>query len=294
MSEPVHLDFSGIGAAKCGTTWIHRCLAEHPEICASQPKEMRFRKPGGPSVSLAAFAPHFAHCTSERIRGDVSPSHFEDVEVRDLFAEHFPHIKLFVCLRNPIERYLSAYYFHLARGEQKFPTLHEKIEAELGNPEGSFDLMKGRYAEHLSLWLEQFPQEQLKILFYEDTLSDPVRYMQELYRFLGVDDSFIPPSATTAKTHTSVTQRSEVLHRTLSTTRRLFTSGPLQGLAPLGRRLGLGSLKREILKRNVRVEKRETDERSLDPALRSRLAQYYREDVAALEKLTGRELSNWN
>lgn len=298
MSEPsVQLDFSGIGASKCGTTWIHRCLDEHPEICVSRPKELTFLKPGGPPLSRAAFAPHFTHCASERIRGDVTPSHLEHTAVADLFAEHFPDIKLFACLRNPIERYCSAYYFHLQKGEQKFPSLEAKIEAELAAAAAgrvSFDLRKGLYAQNLAAWYERFPAEQIKILIYEDALTQPLAFIQDLYAFLGVDASFVPNAALSEKQHTRVTQRSPHLHAAIARLRRSFKYGALRPLAPLARALGLGALKQHVLKQNVRVERTGTDERALDPELRERLANFYRDDIAQISTLTGRDISRWS
>ena len=36
------VDFIGIGVIKAATTWIFQCLKEHPEICGSSRKEIRF------------------------------------------------------------------------------------------------------------------------------------------------------------------------------------------------------------------------------------------------------------
>ena len=36
------VDFIGIGAPRCGTTWIAKCLSEHPQICLSSVKETDF------------------------------------------------------------------------------------------------------------------------------------------------------------------------------------------------------------------------------------------------------------
>ncbi len=36
------IDFIGVGAPKCGTTWVAQCLSEHPQICLSKPKEINF------------------------------------------------------------------------------------------------------------------------------------------------------------------------------------------------------------------------------------------------------------
>ena len=35
-------DFIGIGANKSGTTWVADMLQQHPEICLSEPKEVRY------------------------------------------------------------------------------------------------------------------------------------------------------------------------------------------------------------------------------------------------------------
>ena len=36
--------------------------------------------------------------------------------------------------------------------------------------------------------------QQILLLIYEDSLQNPLQYIQLVYRFLGVDDQFIPPS----------------------------------------------------------------------------------------------------
>ena len=42
MDKNQKIDFMGIGIGKSGTTWIAKCLNEHPEICISNPKEPHF------------------------------------------------------------------------------------------------------------------------------------------------------------------------------------------------------------------------------------------------------------
>ena len=34
--------FIGIGAQRCGTTWLYESLAAHPEVYVSRPKELYF------------------------------------------------------------------------------------------------------------------------------------------------------------------------------------------------------------------------------------------------------------
>ncbi len=42
MQPPVTVDFIGIGAARSGTTWLTHCLRAHPQLCLSEPKEVRY------------------------------------------------------------------------------------------------------------------------------------------------------------------------------------------------------------------------------------------------------------
>ena len=36
------LDFIGIGTARSNTTWLYKCLQEHPDIFMPQKKELHF------------------------------------------------------------------------------------------------------------------------------------------------------------------------------------------------------------------------------------------------------------
>src|SRR6185436_5212968 len=51
---------------------------------------------------------------------------------------------------------------------------------------------RGFYAALLKPYFELFSREQLKIYLYEDYVRDPVGLMQDLFRFLNVDDTFVP------------------------------------------------------------------------------------------------------
>ncbi len=42
MNNNFKVDFIGIGAQKAATSWIAKCLIEHPEICLAASKETHF------------------------------------------------------------------------------------------------------------------------------------------------------------------------------------------------------------------------------------------------------------
>ena len=49
-----------------------------------------------------------------------------------------------------------------------------------------------RYHVQLRRYLEHFRRDQMKLFLYEDFAADPVRVTQEIFRFIGVDDAFVP------------------------------------------------------------------------------------------------------
>lgn len=48
------------------------------------------------------------------------------------------------------------------------------------------------YGEQLERYYATFNPDQIKVFLYEDLVQQPVHVLQECYRFLGVDDSFVP------------------------------------------------------------------------------------------------------
>jgi len=36
------VDFISIGAPRCGITWLANCLRAHPDLCLSEPKEIKY------------------------------------------------------------------------------------------------------------------------------------------------------------------------------------------------------------------------------------------------------------
>ena len=114
------VDFMGIGAQKGGTTWIAKCLSEHPDICMSEPKEiLYFNKFSSFSnkcpinnyhkKTFSWYRKHFLHCKKGQINGEFSAEYFYDKEAPRLIRKYFPDIKLIVLLdyRNNIKPNLN-------------------------------------------------------------------------------------------------------------------------------------------------------------------------------------------
>lgn len=182
------INFIGIGAQKCGTSWVYSCLYEHPEICAPV-KEIHFFSRPRFAKGLAWYESHFSKCEAGKVRGEFSTSYLYTPEAPLRIKEAYPEVKLIAILREPVARAYSQYGNSLKSGEISMDTsFADFIEREPSC------LGQGRYMEQLERYSRLFSKDQLLVLIYEDIARDPRAFIQTIYRHLGVDEGFVPPS----------------------------------------------------------------------------------------------------
>jgi len=66
--------------------------------------------------------------------------------------------------------------------------LAQQIARYHENP--SYTILKGFYGQQLALYWRRFDPTKIKVYLYDDLCADPIRMMQDVYEFLGVDASF--------------------------------------------------------------------------------------------------------
>jgi hypothetical protein len=258
-------DYLGIGAQRAATTWVHHCLREHPQIFVPPGKEIHFfDKHYG--RGLTWYASHFRPGPGHIALGEVTPNYLDHKLAAPRMARVLPHARLFVILRDPVERALSAYRFF--RRQFRGRTFAEACRS-------SYLIDLGCYARHLKRLFEYYPKEQVKIIFYEDVLRKPSTVLAGLFRFLGVADSFVPPSLRLTYNHGSLRTADETSHD-------LYRSNESKnGCVRRWLRKWLGprfrSSRREMIAKPIVQELREV----------------FREDVLELQELIGRDCSAW-
>jgi hypothetical protein len=99
-----------------------------------------------------------------------------------------PELRLFYSVRNPIERAWSAALMALERAELVLDEASDQWFVDHFNSAGS--LARGDHLDCLERWWSFFPVEQLRVILYDDILSDPETVLVELADHLGVDGSF--------------------------------------------------------------------------------------------------------
>ena len=206
-------DFIGIGAQKCGTSWIGWVLNQHPQVMIRR-KEISYfvrhfhrgyawyerwfdergdRKAGEitvsylysprPDAARKQFYPKW-NPRQQLLFWRWAPSAREEI------AAHYPDAALFAILRNPIDRAWSHYWFWRRRKERIGKGGRVVPFRRMFEDDGRWIRSQGFYAAQLTPWLESFPR--LGVFFYDDLKQDPKRLAREVYRCVGVDEDFEP------------------------------------------------------------------------------------------------------
>ena len=274
--------FIGIGAQKCATTWIHTNLASHPGLFMPAGKELDFFS----YHYLRGFAwyrQHFAGADG-KMTGEISPSYLVDAQAAGRVHAYNPEMRILVALRDPVERAFSNHLHEVRKG--LYPLADTSFEAGLA--ENPMYLEQSRYARHLEPWFARFDRQQILVVLQEEIAAEPERHLRAIYRFVGVEDDWLPPGFG-ERNHENIGYRSVLV-------RDVFRL-----LGRTGRRLGLhdlvGSAKRNPLlgglyQKNRRDFRREVAAMREDT--RHRLIEALSDDMRRLAVLLGRAELPWS
>lgn len=201
MPVPRRPTFLSIGAQKCGTTWLAQAVAQHPQVATGKRKELHFfSQRAAYEQGLASYEEQFRRKPVDaRAVGEFTPNYWWTVgsEVTfhlqgsaDRIADAYPDLQLLVCLRDPVDRAVSAYFHHMRAG--RYPPHTSISEAIERYP----DIVEfGWYATQFEAWLERFPRERFLVLVYEDDIGpDDAKpgTLRRVFEHIGVDPGFSP------------------------------------------------------------------------------------------------------
>ena len=198
MPNVQHIDFIGIGAPKCGTTWLSAQLDAHPQIGFAPDKEVYYfadtiaRRIAGQELhcfdrGVAWYHKQFPAITGAiTCRGEFCPSYLYSEEAATRIAAYRVDIKLLVCLRPPAE---MIYSWHWYGRNAVVTSLPESFEEMMENP---FLRDLGCFARHLKPYLDRFPANNILVVQFDAIRRDPDRVRRGVYEFLGVAADFKP------------------------------------------------------------------------------------------------------
>ncbi len=177
-----------IGAQRCATGWISQCLREHPDIFMSSDETRFFDWHYEKGIEWWEKK-YFSNYNGQKIVGEKTANYMYDPNVPGRIAKSIPNAKLVCCLRNPIDRLYSAYVLKIANNKDfKNLNILELIKSEK-------DLIeRGFYYNQLKGYLNLLQKENILITIYEDKFHDPIKFIQDIYKFLNIEPEFSPPS----------------------------------------------------------------------------------------------------
>ena len=276
------IDFIGLGAQRSGTSWIYACLCEHPEIYIPIKEIHFFSRDRNWEKGYPWYESLFERRPIDQKAGEFSTSYLFDPESPSRIYQRYPHTKLIVSLRNPVDRAFSNYTNDIMSG--RISAAVPFSEAFQTRPQ-YFE--QGCYARQLERYFKYFSPEQLLVLIYEDSLRDPHGFIQRIFDFLGVDRQFVP-SMLHSKVNAGYVPRAMWLEKLLRRSSAVASSGPFKWVWWNAKKLGFGSRLRAL--NSLQSGRKNSD---LSPESRHRLVDLFKEETLALEVLVGKELGEW-
>ncbi len=284
-------NFIILGTPKAGTTAIYNYLKQHPQIYMPPFKEPHFfsfegeQKPHWSIKTLEDYQALFQDATSEQIIGEASTWYLYSQTAAGRIRHHIPDVKLIAILRNPIERAYSSWAFRVQCGWESITDFKQALQAEpqriCENYEWDFHYLKtGFYYHQIKRYFDAFPQEQIKIIIYEDFQVDPIKVLESIYKFVGVDKTLISDIST--KHNVTYLPKNNFIN--LMMNRRSITKDIVKSIIPK-------QLTQAIAHRLRKENKAQLP--PLSSAVKHNYLAFYQEDISELEKLINRDLTVW-
>ena len=198
MRQMSQIDFIGIGAPKCGTTWLSAQLEAHPQIGFAPDKEVYYfadtilRRMASQELrcferGVAWYHQQFpAAAGTITCRGEFCPAYLYLEEAAARIAAYRRDIKLLLCLRPPVEMIYSWYWYNRNAVVASLP---ETFEEMMQNP---FLRDLGCFARHLRPYLDRFAAKNILVVQFDAIRRDPDRVRRGVYEFLNVAADFKP------------------------------------------------------------------------------------------------------
>jgi hypothetical protein len=286
-------NFLIIGAMKSGTTALYYYLEQHPEIYMSPVKEPNFFSSQGQEnvadavTHLAMYQHLFRGASGKKAIGEASHSYLYESGAAAEIRRYVPEAKLIAILRNPVDRAYSHFLHMIRTGTESLDDFAQALhEEEVGiHKERTFQdyIGRGLYYDQLRTYFGTFPREQVRVYLYEDLSDAPISTVQDAFRFLKVDDSFVPDVS--LRRNVSGHPKYKTLDGLLRRQSRIKHAAKIY--LPARMRWRLSKAFDDLKTRNLVVPP------PLQSEVRRQLIRVYREDIQKVQELIHRDLSGW-
>lgn len=181
------------GCSKSASTWLWKCFLEHPEVYTPQPLDRINFFSIHYHEGLDWYQDFFKDHTSEKVLVDPTAEYLKSPFTAERIHDFRSDAKFIFVFRNPIDRAFSLWWHQKRKGHINYDFNDIFNRKGIGAFQPYDDLIaSGFYLHWLQPYLRLFPENQIKVMIFDDLEKDPHAYVQEVFRFLEVDHEFVP------------------------------------------------------------------------------------------------------
>ena len=272
-----------VGAPKAGTTSLYFYLQQHPDVCMSEIKEPNYFTAQqvvnlyydvSPVNSEDWYHSIFVEPT-KRIVGEGSVSYLFYPEVAQKIYEYNSEARILIILRNPVQRAFSHYLMdcrlglcdisleEILKNPSKYPHFYQQF------------IVLGMYHQQIKRYIDVFGQNQVKVMFYDDLKTDANLFIDQIFSFLNL---------TSVKIKLDVKNKFKKPSSTIIA--KLYQFKWLRSYLNI-------IFPKVLLLKIKSVLFKDSKKPKLDPSIKRKLSNIYKNDIAELSKLLSKDLSAW-
>jgi hypothetical protein len=295
-------NFLIVGAAKCGTSSLHKYLEQHPDIFMSKVKEPRFLSsqvnpfplngPGDHKVEAwyvkkyDEYVKLFEGAESFPVVGESSADtlYFHKGTI-PVIKQYLGDPKIVIMLRNPVKRAFSAYQ-HLVRDLREDLSFEDGLKEEPNRIRNNWELIYhytavSLYHDSVKAFMDNFSS--VKVILTEDQEKRPQQVLRDIFRFLDVDPNC--DVNTDIRYNMSGKPKSQWLHQFF------FEGNMARRIAqPIVRTLFSAETRIKIAQK---IQEKNLTRLTINPDTKRKLHEFFEADIRKTEALLGRDLSAW-
>ncbi len=299
MNKTKNLDFIFIGTGRSATSWIYKCLGDHPEVCVSRKKEPTLFCDSG-DIDAEFFTENFTEDSSSlcKTKGTFPPTFMLKSDNAEKLKKFFPDIKIIVSLRNPASKMYSLYWLRRSTGRiPKGMSFEGFIETD-----SSF-ANHGFYYKQLKPFFDLFKRENIFVVFYDDIVDNPAKSIKSICSFLGIAEYF-KSDFIEKRVHVSTKKGlkffflDKIVKTTLHLSSRIKKNKTGGTLLIFLKKLRVHQVLNiinsfNILKPDDRLDSNKKEIPEMFHSTDQKLKKIYKNDIENLESLLGTSLGKW-
>lgn len=208
-----------IGWPKTGSTSLYHYLEQHPDVMVAKKKDTYFFCDDLRQASFRFHGKHkfnfidsieryeslFEDYSNEKIICESSVFYAISETAAKNIHEHNPNSKIVIILRDPKELMMSWYNYQKFHSRETAESFSEAIQLEEKRKKDETLIPRSAYMplhvyykslvefdKGIRQFQRYFTNDNIKIIFSEDLEKSTLSSVQEVYKFLDIDPSFVP------------------------------------------------------------------------------------------------------